>query len=89
MPRWPPLDPDYEAALRALARMEVSYAEALRRLIPLENRLRVPRPTYWKVRRFLIEERREVARERAARRQLAEDVLYDLMAGLSPIRRLF
>jgi hypothetical protein len=89
MPRWPPLHPDYAAALTALARMDVSYAEALRRLIPLENRLGEPRPTYWLVRRFLAAERVELARVRAERRELAEDVFVDLMKGLVPLRRLY
>jgi hypothetical protein len=89
MPRWPPLHPDYVAALEALARMEVSYAEALRRLIPLENRLREPRPTYWRVRRYLRSSRAELERRRAEQRRLAEDVFVDMMKGLSPLRRLY
>ena len=89
MPRWPPLHPDYEVALDALARMDVSYAEALRRLIPLENRLGEPRPTYWLVRRHLRAERAKLARLRKERRELAEDVFADLMKGLSPLRRLY
>jgi hypothetical protein len=89
MPRWPPLHPDYVAALEALARMEVSYAEALRRLIPLENRLGQPRPTYWLVRRCLRTRRAELERRRAERRRLAEDVFVDMMKGLSPLRRLY
>jgi hypothetical protein len=89
MPRWPPLHPDYVAALEALARMEVSYAEALRRLIPLENRLREPRPTYWCVRRYLRSRRAELERRRAEQRRLAEDVFVDMMKGLSPLRRLY
>ena len=89
MARWPPLHPDYVAALDALARMEVSYAEALRRLIPLENRLGNPRPTYWLVRRRLIAQRAELERRRTQRRQLAEDIFVDLMRGLSPLRRLY
>jgi hypothetical protein len=69
--------------------MEVSYAEALRRLIPLENRLGEGRPTYWFVRRFLAGEREELARIRAERRELAEDIFVDLMKGLVPLRRLY
>jgi hypothetical protein len=87
--RWPALHPDYTVALDALARMEVSYAEALRRLIPLENRLREPRPTYWLVRRYLRAERIELERRRKERRELAEDVFVDMMKGLSPLRRLY
>jgi hypothetical protein len=89
MPRWPPLHPDYVAALEALARMEVSYAEALRRLIPLENRLREPRPTYWLVRRSLRARRAELELRRAERHRLAEDVFVDMMKGLSPLRRRY
>ena len=87
MPRWPPLHPDYEAALAALARLEVSYAEALRRLVPLEQRLGIGRPTYWKVRRYLQVERAKLELRRAERRRLTDDVLRDLMVGLVPIRR--
>lgn len=89
MPRWPPLHPDYALALAALARMDVSYAEALRRLIPLENRLGEPRPTYWLIRRHLRAEREELERRRTERRELAEDIFVDMMKGLSPLRRLY
>jgi hypothetical protein len=87
MPRWPPLHPDYELALQALARLEVSYAEAVRRLIPLEKQLGIGRPTYWRVRRYLRRERRRLELQRAARRRLTDDVLRDVMRGLSPIQR--
>jgi hypothetical protein len=89
VPRWPPLHPDYKAALDALARHEVSYAEALRRLIPLEQRLGIGRPTYWTVRRHLQAERLRLDLRRAERRRLADEILYDLMVGLVPIRRYF
>jgi hypothetical protein len=89
MPRWPSLEPDYDEALRALARLEVSYAEAWRRLIPIENRLRIGRPTYWKVRRFIQLERRELELRRRRNRQIAEDLLADVMRGLCPIQRYF
>ncbi|HMB19207.1 MAG TPA: hypothetical protein VKO41_07835 [Gaiellaceae bacterium] len=89
MPRWPPLNPDYEAALEALARLEVSYAEALRRLIPLEEQLGIGRPTYWKVRRYIKAERERLDLLRAERCKLADDVMHDLMAGLVPIRKYF
>jgi hypothetical protein len=69
--------------------MDVSYAEALRRLIPVANRLGEPRPTYWLVRRFLRSERAELERQRTERRRLAEDVFVDVMKGLSPLRRLY
>jgi hypothetical protein len=89
VPRWPPLHPEYEAALDALARLEVSHAEALRRLIPLEERLGVGRPTYWTVRRRLEAERRRLDRRHAERRGLADEILRDLMVGLVPIRKYF
>jgi hypothetical protein len=89
VPRWPPLHPDYEAALDALARLEVSYAEALRRLIPLEQQLGIGRPTYWTVRRRLQAERLRLELRRAERRRLADEIVYDLMVGLVPIRRYF
>ena len=89
MPRWPPLHPEYEAALVGLARFEVGYAEAVRRLIPLEERLGVGRPTYWRVRRFLLAERRRLELERRERRELAEQIFRDLCAGLCPIQRFF
>lgn len=88
VPRWPPLHPDYEAALDALARLEVSYAEALRRLLPLEEQLGIGRP-YWKVRRYLKAERDRLNLLRAERRKLRDDVMHDLMAGLVPIRKYF
>ena len=89
MPRWPPIHPDYVAALAGLARFEVGYAEALRRLIPLEERLGEGRPTYWRARRFLMAERRRLELERKERRELARGILTDLVVGLCPIRRFF
>jgi hypothetical protein len=83
------MHPDYEVALVGLARFEVGYAEALRRLIPLEQQLGVGRPTYWRVRRFLIAERRRLELERTERRELAAQVLTDLFVGLCPIQRFF
>jgi hypothetical protein len=89
VPRWPALEPDYNDALQALARLEVSYAEALRRLIPIEDRLRIGRPTYWKVRRFMQAERRELELRHERRRRIADDLLRDVMRGLCPIQRYF
>ncbi|HEX7254313.1 MAG TPA: hypothetical protein VF236_00125 [Gaiellaceae bacterium] len=89
MPRWPPLHPDYESALAGLARFEIGYAEALRRLIPLEQQLGVGRPTYWRVRRFLMAERRRLELQRRERRELAAQVVTDLFVGLCPIQRFF
>ena len=89
VPRWPAPHPEYETALAGLARFEIGYAEALRRLIPLEERLGIGRPTYWYVRRFLMRERRRLELERKERRELAADIVTDLFAGLCPIRRFF
>jgi hypothetical protein len=89
VPRWPALHPDYEAALAGLARFEIGYADALRRLIPLEEELGIGRPTYWLVRRYLIAERRRLELERGERRELAAQVVTDLFAGLCPIQRFF
>jgi hypothetical protein len=80
MPRWEPLHRDFAAALRILASFELSHAEALRLLRPVAARVGVPRPTYWRVRRFLIEERRRAER----RKQAIEPVIRDLLAGLIP-----
>jgi hypothetical protein len=80
MPRWPPLDEDFREALRILAGFEVGYAEALRALIPVAERIDRPRPSYWRVRRFLIDERRR--RDRAA--EVRNRVLSDLLQGRFP-----
>jgi hypothetical protein len=78
MPRWEPLSKEYVEALRLLARMELSYAESLRALIPVAVRTGEPRPSYWRVRRFLIIERRRIAE----RREIVDQVVADLLAGL-------
>jgi hypothetical protein len=83
------MHPDYEAALAGLARFEVGYAEAVRRLIPLEEQLGIGRPTYWCVRRYLMAERRRLELERKERRELAAQVVTDLFVGLCPIQRFF
>jgi hypothetical protein len=78
VPRWDPLRTEYVEALRLLARTELSYAEALRALIPVAARIDQPRPSYWRVRRFLIGERRRIAE----RREVLDQVVADLLAGL-------
>jgi hypothetical protein len=78
MPRWEPMHRDFADGLRILAGLQLGYAEAWRALIPVAGRIDEPRPTYWRVRRFLIAERRH--------RQLREDrrdrIVADLLAGL-------
>lgn len=83
------MHPEYEVALAGLARFEIGYAEALRRLIPLEESLGIGRPTYWRVRRFLLAERTRLELERRDRRELADAILDDLFRGLCPIQRFF
>jgi hypothetical protein len=61
-----------------LAPVDLGYAEAWRLLRPVSARIGVPRPSYWRVRRFLIEERRRVR----LRRERRDRILADLMAGL-------
>jgi uncharacterized membrane protein len=57
MPR-PPLHNDYRVALLVLRELEVGYAEALRQLVPVAERLGVPRPSYTSVRRIMLAHRR-------------------------------
>ncbi len=80
MPRAEPLHPDFARALQILASVDVSYAEAWRLLRPVAARLDRPRPSYWRVRRALEQERRR--RERAHAH--VEQVISDLLAGLIP-----
>jgi hypothetical protein len=69
---------DFAEGLRMLAPVDLGYAEAWRLLRPVSARIGVPRPSYWRVRRFLIEERRRVR----LRRERRDRILADLMAGL-------
>jgi hypothetical protein len=78
MPRWEPMHPDFLEALGVLAGLRIGYAEALRALIPVAERLDQPRPSYWRVRRFLMAERRR-RRLRADRR---DQIISDVLAGL-------
>ena len=83
MPRWEPLHPDYMIAMRVLDSFGMPYAELWRQLIPVSVRLGVPRPSYWRVRRFVIAERKRKDRNTEARNR----VLCDLFAQRSPLRR--
>jgi hypothetical protein len=61
-----------------LAPLEAGYAESWRMLRPVSARIGVPRPSYWRVRRFLLSERRRVR----IRRERRDRILADLFAGL-------
>jgi hypothetical protein len=80
MPRWEPLHPDYVIAMRVLDAFGMPYAELWRQLIPVSERLGIPRPTYWRVRRFAIADRRRKDRNMEA----LDRVLCDLFAHRLP-----
>ncbi len=80
MPRWEPLHPEFVVAIRALDADGLPYAEMWRRLAPVAARLGEPRPSYWRVRRRVIEERRL----KALRTALADAVLEELLLGKAP-----
>lgn len=82
MPRWEPLHEDYVIALRVLDSFGMPYAELWRQLIPVAARLGLPRPSYWRVRRFVIADRRRKAENTEALNR----VLHDLFVGRSPLR---
>jgi hypothetical protein len=79
MPRWQPLHPAFERAIRDEA-LKASYAELWRRLIPIANAVGEPRPSYWIVRRRALEERRR----RLADGRLAEELVADILVGRYP-----
>lgn len=77
---YPPVHPEFAAALRILDAFGMPYAEAWRMLRPVAARIGVPRPSYSSVRRLLIAERER-------KRRNAEDLdrlLADLFAGRFP-----
>jgi hypothetical protein len=82
--RWEPLHPDFVIAMRVLDSFGMPYAELWRQLIPVSARLGIPRPSYWRVRRFVIAERRRKDRNTEALNR----VLRDLFAQRSPLRRV-
>jgi hypothetical protein len=82
MPRWEPIHPELLVALRVLDAIGLPYAEMWRTLRPIAARLDCPRPSYWKVRRVLIEERRRKL-ERAA---VASELVGDMITGKLPYR---
>jgi hypothetical protein len=69
--------------MRVLDSFGLPYAELWRLLRPVSARLGVPKPTYWRVRRFVIADRpRKTENTEALNR-----VLCDLFAGRSPLKR--
>lgn len=80
VPRWEPLHPDFVVAMRVLDAFGLPYAELWRMLRPVAARLGTERPSYWRVRRFVIAERRL----KAARSDELGEILRDLFAGLIP-----
>jgi hypothetical protein len=77
------MHPDFAVAMRVLDSFGLPYAELWRRLRPVSARLGVPRPSYWRVRRFVIADRRRKTENSEALNR----VLRDLFAGRSPIHR--
>lgn len=75
-----PIHSEFRRALWVLSGTEISYAEALRRLVPVAARIGVPRPSYATVRRVLIEQRLE----RRRRREVLDPLLTDLLVGRIP-----
>jgi hypothetical protein len=74
------MHPEFVIALRALDAIGLPYAELWRALRPVAMRIDEPRPSYARVRRFLIEERRR----KLARAALLDAVARDLMRGTAP-----
>lgn len=83
MPRWEPLHPDYVIAMRVLDAFGLPYAELWRQLIPVSARLGVPRPSYWRVRRFVIADRKR----KSTNTDALNRVLCDLFAQRLPMRK--
>jgi hypothetical protein len=83
VPRWEPLHPEYLIAMRVLDALGMPYAELWRQLIPVSARLGIPRPSYWRVRRFVIADRKR----RSKNTEALNRVLCDLFAYRSPLRR--
>ena len=82
VPRWDPIHPEFVQALLVLDAIGLPYAELWRRLRPIAARLGCPRPSYWHVRRILIEERRR----KLERLEFAKDVIGDMVTGRLPYR---
>ena len=84
VPRWEPLHPDYVIAMRVLDSFGMPYAELWRQLIPVSARLGIPRPSYWRVRRFVIADRKRKDKNTDG----LSRVLRDLMTYRAPRVRL-
>jgi len=82
VPRWTPIHPEFLVALRILDAVGLPYAELWRMLGPIAARLDRPRPSYWQVRRIVIEERRR----KQARAEHLDNVLRDVIRGVAPFR---
>jgi hypothetical protein len=67
------LHPSYRRALERLARSEASAAEAWRALLTVERHVGIARPSYPTVRRFLLDERRYLARRNEKLAELAAE----------------
>jgi hypothetical protein len=79
-----PLHPDFVVAMRAFYAEGLPYAEMWRLLIPVAAGLGIPRPSYWRVREFLVEER--IRREALA--EEADRMLRDFSRGYLSLPRV-
>jgi hypothetical protein len=82
VPRWEPIHPDYVVAMRVLDSFGMPYAELWRQLIPVAVRLGIPRPSYWRVRRFVIADRRRQAKNTEALDRVMCDLFAKRLPGL-------
>ena len=82
VPRWEPLHRDFVIAMQVLDSFGMPYAELWRQLIPVAVRLGLPRPSYWRVRRFVIADRRRKARNTEALDQVLRDLFAHRLPGL-------
>jgi hypothetical protein len=79
-----PLHRDFVVAMRALDADGMPYAEMWRLLIPVAARAGVPRPSYWRVREFLIDERIR----KDARIEETDELLRDFTRGYAGLPRV-
>jgi hypothetical protein len=78
------MHPRFAAELRRLARRDIGNAEAHRLLIPLAARTHSERPSYWRVRRFMIAERAKLERSRREWERFERQVIVPMLSGGSP-----
>ena len=69
------MHPDFVIAMRVLDSFGMPYAELWRQLIPVAVRLGVPRPSYWRVRRFVIADRKRKDENTEALTRVLGDVM--------------